>query len=158
MYFFNYYSAAPWPTLGHFRGDSLTNQVLITAFHSWFAPKVTGRYPQKTRRYPKKIRRYPQKIRKIVQATHLKITVKKLNKSQHIWLKNVKKQICYHLKDRITPLQMIYNTERQLSHSLYINFFPLLHRLLDHIWLFWVLFTVGLIVFICILPKVKLSN
>ena len=39
--FFNCYLAAPRPTLGHCRGGSLTNQMLITVFDSWFEPKVT---------------------------------------------------------------------------------------------------------------------
>ena len=33
---------APWPTLGHYRGDNLTNPMLIAAFDSRFNPKVTG--------------------------------------------------------------------------------------------------------------------
>ena len=32
LFFFNSYLAVPWPTLGHFRGDSLLNPMLITAF------------------------------------------------------------------------------------------------------------------------------
>ena len=32
IYFFNYYLAAPRPTSGHYRGDSLTHPMLITAF------------------------------------------------------------------------------------------------------------------------------
>ena len=36
--FFNCYLAVPWPTLGHCRGDSLTNPILITAF-STFRPE-----------------------------------------------------------------------------------------------------------------------
>ena len=39
--FFNYYLAAPRPTLGHYRGDSFTHPMLITAFYI-FGPKVTG--------------------------------------------------------------------------------------------------------------------
>ena len=39
--FFNYYLAAPRPTSGHYRGDSLTDPMLITAFYI-FDPKVTG--------------------------------------------------------------------------------------------------------------------
>ena len=31
-FFFNCYLAFPWPTLGHSRGDSLTNPMLITSF------------------------------------------------------------------------------------------------------------------------------
>ena len=39
--FFNYYLAAPRPTLGHYRGGSFTHPMLITAFlHN--QPKVTG--------------------------------------------------------------------------------------------------------------------
>ena len=41
FFFFNCYLAAPWPTLGHYRGDSLTHPMLITAFYI-FNPKVTG--------------------------------------------------------------------------------------------------------------------
>ena len=43
LFFFilNCYLAAPWPTLGHCRGDSLTHPMLITAFYI-FGPKVTG--------------------------------------------------------------------------------------------------------------------
>ena len=40
-FFFNYYLAAPRPTSGHYRGDSLTHPMLITAFYI-FDPKVTG--------------------------------------------------------------------------------------------------------------------
>ena len=40
--FFNCYLAAPRPTLGHYRGDSLTHPMLITAFFYIFGPKVTG--------------------------------------------------------------------------------------------------------------------
>ena len=40
-FFFNCYLAAPRPTLGHYRGDSLTHPMLITAFYI-FDPKVTG--------------------------------------------------------------------------------------------------------------------
>ena len=32
FFFFNYYLAAPRPTSGHYRGDSLTHPMLITAF------------------------------------------------------------------------------------------------------------------------------
>ena len=32
LFFFNCYLAAPWPTLGHSQGDSLTKPMLITAF------------------------------------------------------------------------------------------------------------------------------
>ena len=32
FFFFNCYLAAPRPTLGHYRGDSLTHPILITAF------------------------------------------------------------------------------------------------------------------------------
>ena len=39
-YYFCYW-AAPWPTLGHFQGDSLTNPMLITAYFNYFDPKVT---------------------------------------------------------------------------------------------------------------------
>ena len=39
--FFSCYLAAPRQTLGHCRGGSLTNPILITAFNSWFDPKVT---------------------------------------------------------------------------------------------------------------------
>ena len=35
---FNCYLAAPWPTLGHCQGGSLTNPILITAFESYSAP------------------------------------------------------------------------------------------------------------------------
>ena len=38
---FNCYLAAPRPTLGHYRGDSLTHPMLITAFYI-FDPRVTG--------------------------------------------------------------------------------------------------------------------
>ena len=38
--FFNCYCAAPWPTLDHSQGDSLTNLMLITLYN--FNPKVTG--------------------------------------------------------------------------------------------------------------------
>ena len=38
---FNYYLAAPWPTLGHYGGDSLTHPMLITVFYI-FDPRVTG--------------------------------------------------------------------------------------------------------------------
>ena len=41
FFFFNCYLAAPWPTLGHYQGDSLTHLMLITAFYI-FDPKVTG--------------------------------------------------------------------------------------------------------------------
>ena len=41
LVFFNCYLAAPWPTLGHYRGDSLTHPMLITAFYI-FDLKVTG--------------------------------------------------------------------------------------------------------------------
>ena len=40
-FFFNCYLAAPRPNLGHYRGDSLTHPMLITAFYN-FDPKVTG--------------------------------------------------------------------------------------------------------------------
>ena len=40
-FFFNCYLAAPRPTLGHYRGDSLTHPMLITAFFYIFDP-VTG--------------------------------------------------------------------------------------------------------------------
>ena len=40
--FFNCYLASPWPTLGHCRGGSLANLMLITAFESGFDPKETG--------------------------------------------------------------------------------------------------------------------
>ena len=41
--FLNYYLVAPWPSLGHFRGNSLTNPMLITAFLiRWFDSTVTG--------------------------------------------------------------------------------------------------------------------
>ena len=40
IYIFNCYLAAPRPTLGHYRGDSLTHLMLITAFYI-FDPKVT---------------------------------------------------------------------------------------------------------------------
>ena len=40
--FFNYCIAAPWPTLGHCQGGSITNPVLITGLDSWFNPEVTG--------------------------------------------------------------------------------------------------------------------
>ena len=36
--FFNCYLAAPWPTLGHYWGDSFTNAMFITALH-WFQPE-----------------------------------------------------------------------------------------------------------------------
>ena len=39
--FFNCNLAAPHPTLGHCRGGSLTNLVLITALVPWFGLKVT---------------------------------------------------------------------------------------------------------------------
>ena len=39
--FFNWYLAAPRPTLGHYRGDSLTHPMLIIASYI-FDPKVTG--------------------------------------------------------------------------------------------------------------------
>ena len=39
--FFNCYLAAPRRTLGHYWGSSLTNPMLITAFDSWFDPKIT---------------------------------------------------------------------------------------------------------------------
>ena len=32
FFFFNYYLAAPRPTSGHYRGDSLTHPMLLTAF------------------------------------------------------------------------------------------------------------------------------
>ena len=38
--FFNRYLAAPQPTLGHYRGDSLTHLMLVTVFYI-FDPKVT---------------------------------------------------------------------------------------------------------------------
>ena len=41
LFFFHYYLANPGPTLGHYRGDSLTHPMLITAFYI-FDPKVTG--------------------------------------------------------------------------------------------------------------------
>ena len=41
FFFFNCYLAAPRPTLGHYRGDSLTHPMLITAFYI-FDPRVTG--------------------------------------------------------------------------------------------------------------------
>ena len=41
IFFFNCYLAAPRPTLGHYRGDSLTHPMLITAFYI-FDPRVTG--------------------------------------------------------------------------------------------------------------------
>ena len=41
LFFFNCYLAAPWPTLGHYRGDSLTHLMLITVF-CIFDPRVTG--------------------------------------------------------------------------------------------------------------------
>ena len=34
-YFFNYYLPSPRPTLGHCRGESLTNAMLITAFDAY---------------------------------------------------------------------------------------------------------------------------
>ena len=37
--FFQHYLAVPWPTLGHSRGDILTNPNLITAFVK-FRPEV----------------------------------------------------------------------------------------------------------------------
>ena len=37
--FFNCYLAAPRPTLGHYRGDSLTHPMLITAFFLHFRPE-----------------------------------------------------------------------------------------------------------------------
>ena len=40
FFFFNCYLAVPRPTLGHYRGDSLTHPMLITAFYM-FDPKVT---------------------------------------------------------------------------------------------------------------------
>ena len=40
VFFFNCYLAVPRPTLGHYRGDSLTHPMLITAFYM-FDPKVT---------------------------------------------------------------------------------------------------------------------
>ena len=40
-YFFNCYLAAPRPTLGHYRGDSLTHPMLITAYYI-FDSGVTG--------------------------------------------------------------------------------------------------------------------
>ena len=40
--FFNCYLAAPWPTLGHYQGDSLNHSMLITAF-CIFELKVTGK-------------------------------------------------------------------------------------------------------------------
>ena len=42
FFFFNCYLTAPRPTLGHYRGDSLTHPMLITAFFYIFDPKVTG--------------------------------------------------------------------------------------------------------------------
>ena len=39
FFFFNCYLAAPQPTLGHSRGDSLTNPILITAFFVHIRPK-----------------------------------------------------------------------------------------------------------------------
>ena len=40
FFFFNCYLAAPWPTLGHYRGDSLTHPMLITAgFFLHFRPE-----------------------------------------------------------------------------------------------------------------------
>ena len=42
LFFFNCYLAAPRPTLGHYRGDSLTHPMLITAFFYIFDLKVTG--------------------------------------------------------------------------------------------------------------------
>ena len=42
IYIFNCYLASPRPTLGHYRGDSLTRPMLITAFFYIFDPKVTG--------------------------------------------------------------------------------------------------------------------
>ena len=41
MFFFNCCLAAPWPTLGHYWGNSLTYLMLITALY-FFGPKVTG--------------------------------------------------------------------------------------------------------------------
>ena len=32
FFFFNCYLAVPWPTFGHFQGDSLPNPMLITVF------------------------------------------------------------------------------------------------------------------------------
>ena len=40
QYFFNCYLAAPRPTSGHYRGDSLTHPMLITAFYI-LNPRVT---------------------------------------------------------------------------------------------------------------------
>ena len=42
FFFLNCYLAAPRPTLGHYRGDSLTHPMLITAFFYIFDTKVTG--------------------------------------------------------------------------------------------------------------------
>ena len=42
FFFFNCYLAAPRPTSGHYRGDSLTHPMLITAFFCIFDLKVTG--------------------------------------------------------------------------------------------------------------------
>ena len=42
--FFNFYLAAPWLTLGHSQGDSLTNSMLSTAFFIHFDLKVTGSF------------------------------------------------------------------------------------------------------------------
>ena len=36
----NCYLAAPQPTLGHYRGSCLTNPMLITAFFTYFNPKL----------------------------------------------------------------------------------------------------------------------
>ena len=33
FFFFNFYLVAPWLTLDHYRGDSLTHPMLITAFY-----------------------------------------------------------------------------------------------------------------------------
>lgn len=41
-YFFICYLGVPRPTLGHCRGDSLSHLMLITAFLSFFDPKVIG--------------------------------------------------------------------------------------------------------------------
>ena len=38
--YFYYYLALPRPTLGHYRGDSLTHPMLITEFYN-FGPKFT---------------------------------------------------------------------------------------------------------------------
>ena len=41
FFFLNCYLTVPRPTLGHYRGDSLTHPMLITAF-CIFDPRVTG--------------------------------------------------------------------------------------------------------------------